>query len=265
MGNFLNDNLLVGTKQGHLLMYKFTVKKPTGEHKSDLIRSNKFFSKKAICQMELVPDLQILVTLSVFTIILDNVVSIHDMTAFNFPLISTVAKTRGATLFALDIQRKTTETGEQVCIFKNVCSCQKKASEDDPPYLIGILPNQVEVRTIEPRKLIQTLELPKPRYVTHCKKGQVYIASTSHVWCLMSVPISDQITHLEQEKQFELALKLVKTYHSTFPTHSFRSSSSELHSHPSPSSKIELHDLQFQLVKQAHTDMELLPSFFEFF
>ncbi|KAG1658440.1 Vam6/Vps39-like protein [Nymphon striatum] len=312
MGNFLNDNLLVGTKQGHLLMYKFTVKKPTGEHKSDLIRSNKFFSKKAICQMELVPDLQILVTLS------DNVVSIHDMTAFNFPLISTVAKTRGATLFALDIQRKTTETGEQVCILRMCAAVKRKLQlfywkkksfeefgddlavtdipksmtwcgeslclgfkqeyclikmngdlnnlfltgksqepkitklhkdrlalgrdektiiidskgqpiikypigwsdspvvlEDDPPYLIGILPNQVEVRTIEPRKLIQTLELPKPRYVTHCKKGQVYIASTSHVWCLMSVPISDQITHLEQEKQFELALKLVNISDST--------------------------------------------------
>lgn len=40
-------------------------------------------------------------------------------------------------------------------------------------------------------------------------KGQVYVASTSHVWCLHAIPVNQQIPQLLSEKQFGLALKLV--------------------------------------------------------
>ena len=33
----------------------------------------------------------------------DNVISVHDMTAVNFPIVTVVQRTRGATLFTLDI------------------------------------------------------------------------------------------------------------------------------------------------------------------
>ena len=38
--------------------------------------------------------------------------------------------------------------------------------------------------------------------------GQVYIASTNHVWRLAPVPITMQIKDLLQNKEFELALQL---------------------------------------------------------
>ena len=40
------------------------------------------------------------------------------------------------------------------------------------------------------------------------RSGQVYIASTNHVWRLAPVPITTQIKDLLQNKEFELALQL---------------------------------------------------------
>ena len=72
--------------------------------------------------------------------------------------------------------------------------------------MIGILPKYVEIRTIEPRALVQSIELSKPRLVSHGK--YIYVASSSHVWRLVPVPIPMQILQLLDEKQFELALLL---------------------------------------------------------
>jgi len=74
------------------------------------------------------------------------------------------------------------------------------------PFIIGVLPRYAEVRTINPRALIQSIELQKPRYITQGK--HVYIASTSHVWQLVPVSIPMQIQQLLQDKQFNLALML---------------------------------------------------------
>jgi hypothetical protein len=74
------------------------------------------------------------------------------------------------------------------------------------PYVIGVLPRYVEVRTINPRALIQSIELQKPRYIT--KGKHIYIASTSHVWQLVPESFPMQIQQLLQDKQFNLALML---------------------------------------------------------
>ena len=63
---FISDNtLLVGTKQGQLLVY--TVQ-PTGSHEPkfsvSLERPNKAFSKKPITQLAVVPEYHILISLS---------------------------------------------------------------------------------------------------------------------------------------------------------------------------------------------------------
>lgn len=302
-----DDNLLVGTKQGHLLMYSITPNS-SSDHKFDvqLIRSNKYFSKKPITQIAVVPDLQVLVGLS------DNVVSVHDLAVFNFPVITLLSRTKGATLFTLDIKRQQTQTGEvavtlRMCVavkrkiqlyyWKNrnfhelvselnvpdlpkviawsgesLCVgfkgeyCLLKVSgeqrdlfptgkhpepraitlsdgrfalgrdeqtifintdgnptqkyavtwseapimmEHDAPYLVSVLSKCVEVRTIEPKLLIQNMELAKPRMLAFCSKGQLYVASTSHIWCLCAVPVNQKIPQLLQTKQFELALQLV--------------------------------------------------------
>ena len=37
--------------------------------------------------------------------------------------------------------------------------------EHNPPYVIAILPKYVEIRTIEPNLLIQSIELQKPKFI----------------------------------------------------------------------------------------------------
>lgn len=58
------DNLLVGTRQGHLLMYKVATRYGDSKHEVQLLRYNKNFSKKPIQQLEVVPEYEILVRLS---------------------------------------------------------------------------------------------------------------------------------------------------------------------------------------------------------
>lgn len=78
----------------------------------------------------------------------------------------------------------------------------------DPPYIIAVLPKYVEVRTIQPRLLIQSIELAKPKYIC-IGSGLVYVASNNHCWRLTKLPISVQVNDLVRMKEFELALRLV--------------------------------------------------------
>lgn len=38
--------------------------------------------------------------------------------------------------------------------------------EHQPPYIIAVLPRYVEIRTFEPRLLVQSVELQRPRFIT---------------------------------------------------------------------------------------------------
>ncbi|KAI0225860.1 Vam6/Vps39-like protein [Lamellibrachia satsuma] len=300
-----NNTLLVGTKQGQLLVY--TVQ-PTGSHEPkfsvSLERPNKAFSKKPITQLAVVPEYHILISLS------DSVVSVHDLTVF--AQITCLTKSRGATLFAVDLQQKQHSLGGDVQYTLRMCVAVKRKlqlynwknrdfhelmtdlsvpdvpkamawcqdslcigfkrdyfliqvksgmlkdlfpcgsnmeplvtrlqddrlalgrdqmtifidSEGMPtqkyaltwndipaimsyqqPYIISVLPKYIEIRTIDPRLLIQSIELVKPRLICQCS-GQVYIASSNHVWRLAPVPITTQIKDLLLNKEFELALQL---------------------------------------------------------
>jgi len=301
------DHLFVGTKEGHLLMYGVVVR-PGQEPEVQLLRSNKYFSKKPILQLAVVPEYSILVALK------EGVVSVHDidMAVTNFPLISSVPRSKGCTLFSLSVLRTASLTGEvavavRMCVvlrrkmqfyyWKNrkflelqadltmgdipksvawggetLClgtrgeyslysvgrgdqetvqdlfptgrnqepkvtllqdnrfaldkddqttfisptgklnpkavqwSEVPQAMVHDQPYLVSVLSKSVEIRTDEPRILIQTLELPKPRLATCSGQGRVYIASTGLIWCLSMVPVSEQVPQLLRDKQFELAV-----------------------------------------------------------
>lgn len=66
---FKDDHLLVGTRQGHLLMYSVLQGNNTESSSSSrcevhLLRSNKYFAKKPIQQLAVVPEHQILISLS---------------------------------------------------------------------------------------------------------------------------------------------------------------------------------------------------------
>lgn len=83
------------------------------------------------------------------------------------------------------------------------------AIEWDEPYALGILNNLIEVQTLEPGGLVQTLgDLQKVRLITLCRPGLLYAASVSHVWCLQAVEVAVQRKILLENKQFHLALKL---------------------------------------------------------
>uniref|UniRef100_A0A671XC74 VPS39 subunit of HOPS complex n=1 Tax=Sparus aurata TaxID=8175 RepID=A0A671XC74_SPAAU len=84
------------------------------------------------------------------------------------------------------------------------------AMEHQPPYIIAVLPRYVEIRTFEPRLLVQSVELQRPRFITSAGPNIVYVASNHFVWRLVPVSISSQIRQLLQDKQFELALQLAK-------------------------------------------------------
>ncbi|XP_026160392.1 vam6/Vps39-like protein isoform X2 [Mastacembelus armatus] len=82
------------------------------------------------------------------------------------------------------------------------------AMEHQPPYIIAVLPRYVEIRTFEPRLLVQSVELQRPRFIISAGPNIVYVASNHFVWRLVPVSIASQIRQLLQDKQFELALQL---------------------------------------------------------
>ncbi|XP_040189096.1 vam6/Vps39-like protein [Rana temporaria] len=84
------------------------------------------------------------------------------------------------------------------------------AMEYQPPYIIAVLPRYVEVRTFEPRLLVQSIELQRPRFISSAGTNIVYVASNHFVWRLVPVSIATQIQQLLQDKQFELALQLAR-------------------------------------------------------
>jgi len=78
----------------------------------------------------------------------------------------------------------------------------------DKPYLIGLLPESVEVRTIDPNQFIQSMPGTKFHLSARGKWGVVFLGNGSLVWCLHVVPVPQQIKSLLHDKQFELALKV---------------------------------------------------------
>ncbi|KAL0603095.1 Vam6/Vps39-like protein [Plecturocebus cupreus] len=87
------------------------------------------------------------------------------------------------------------------------------AMEHQPPYIIAVLPRYVEIRTFEPRLLVQSIELQRPRFITSGGSNIIYVASNHFVWRLIPVPMATQIQQLLQDKQFELALQLASLCH----------------------------------------------------
>ena len=65
-GNFTGDTLLVGTRQGHLLVYSVrpTVGRTDARFDVTLDRFHRAFAKKAITQLAVVPEYHILISMS---------------------------------------------------------------------------------------------------------------------------------------------------------------------------------------------------------
>ena len=98
------------------------------------------------------------------------------------------------------------------------------------PYFIALMPKFVEVRTLEPRLLIQSTDVMSDArlicshrcrftcsfHVSTLKsienlsvgRDKIYVASSHSIWRFIPVPMSQQISQLMSIKEFELALQL---------------------------------------------------------
>uniref|UniRef100_A0A0K8T2X7 CNH domain-containing protein n=1 Tax=Lygus hesperus TaxID=30085 RepID=A0A0K8T2X7_LYGHE len=79
----------------------------------------------------------------------------------------------------------------------------------DDPYLLGLLPDVLEVNAwnVDSPPSLATLPI-KGRMLAVAKPGLIYVASTESIWVMQAVPVHKQIKTLLADKHFELALKL---------------------------------------------------------
>ncbi|CAK9806752.1 Vam6/Vps39-like protein [Anthophora plagiata] len=104
-----DDNLLVGTREGHLLLYNV----PSvldDNYKLELLRYSRRFHRKRVTQIDVVPEYNLLIILA------DNIVYVLDLKTQNFPIVSTLHKTRGATIFTLKNQSSARDKTTDVCL-----------------------------------------------------------------------------------------------------------------------------------------------------
>lgn len=104
------------------MTYRFTPKKnqPSSgdaEVEVELLNSQKQFTKKPVSQVEVVPNLKIIITLS------DGLIHIHSLD--DLSILQVIQKTKGATCFATNLQNQTTLTGE-VQYMLRMCVVVKK-------------------------------------------------------------------------------------------------------------------------------------------
>lgn len=92
----------------------YAVEQNTNDGKMDLqlLQYDKNFSKKPITQIDVIPEHQLLFSLT------DNLVTIHDINRTNFPVVHSNSNTKGATLFALNVKRSTSLTGETALVVR---------------------------------------------------------------------------------------------------------------------------------------------------
>ena len=131
------DQLLVGTKEGHLLQY--TIEFADGvilngkvnnndsaahDIQVRLQRSNRHFNTKPIIKLDVVPEFSILVALSS-----DGNITVHeiDPAVVNFPIITSVSRARPASTFALDVLKlKSPVTGDLSVTVRMVVGVKRK-------------------------------------------------------------------------------------------------------------------------------------------
>ncbi|XP_028156515.1 vam6/Vps39-like protein [Ostrinia furnacalis] len=115
-----DGNLLLGTRQGHLLMYSLSSNNGNQKYDIQLLRYCKNFSKKPIQQIDVIPEDNLLLCLT------DNILATYDINGVNFPLVKTFPQTKGASLFALDNKSTISMTGESNSIVHLCVAVRRK-------------------------------------------------------------------------------------------------------------------------------------------
>eukprot|EP01116_Phalansterium_solitarium_P000135 TRINITY_DN10090_c0_g1_i1.p1 TRINITY_DN10090_c0_g1~~TRINITY_DN10090_c0_g1_i1.p1 ORF type:complete len:892 (-),score=174.91 TRINITY_DN10090_c0_g1_i1:69-2744(-) len=86
------------------------------------------------------------------------------------------------------------------------------------PYVIGLLPSKVEVRSaVGSQSAVQSIQLRFARWLTvrqtadPQQPGEIYCAAANQIWRLVPVPIGEQIEQLVGQREYEDALLLCET------------------------------------------------------
>lgn len=85
-----------------------------------LICFDKNFSKKTIVQIEVVPEYQLLFSLT------DGLIMVHSISTHNFLHLHTALETKGATVFCVNVEKSESLTGETVYIVRLCVSVKRK-------------------------------------------------------------------------------------------------------------------------------------------
>lgn len=78
----------------------------------------------------------------------------------------------------------------------------------DEPYLIALLNETIEVRSMQPSLLVQQIQIPGAQLICRSSTGVLYVLAGRQVFRVQSIPVDKQIKMLLEEKQFQLAVKL---------------------------------------------------------
>ncbi|KAJ0176101.1 hypothetical protein K1T71_008275 [Dendrolimus kikuchii] len=137
-----DNNLLLGTRQGHLLMYSLSPNDGSQKYQVQLLRYRKNFSKKPIQQIEVIPEENLLLCLT------DSVFATYNINGVNFPIIKTYEQTKGASLFALGKKTIVTENGETSTDIKLCVAVRRKlqvysGKNEDFVYLLDFTVSDV--------------------------------------------------------------------------------------------------------------------------
>ncbi|XP_058058938.1 vam6/Vps39-like protein [Anopheles bellator] len=114
-----DNKLILGTRQGHLLMYSFELNSETNKLDLQLLQYDKNFSKKPITQIDAIAEYKLMFSLT------DGLLNVNDFSRHGFPLIHSAVKTKGATVFGLDVKRSKSLTSD-IAIVCRVCVAVKR-------------------------------------------------------------------------------------------------------------------------------------------
>jgi hypothetical protein len=78
----------------------------------------------------------------------------------------------------------------------------------DEPYLVALLNETIEVRSMQPSLLVQQIQIPGAQLICRSSSGVLYVLAGRQVFRVQSIPVDKQIKMLLEEKQFQLAVKL---------------------------------------------------------
>ncbi|XP_075145263.1 vacuolar protein sorting 39 [Haematobia irritans] len=112
-----DNNVILGTRSGQLIMYSVDEKGAV-----DMLMFNKNFSKKAIVQMEVIPEENLLFILT------DAMIHVCDISHMekNFTFIHSSELTKGCSIFTMDVKTYMSTTGKSANVVRVCCAIKRR-------------------------------------------------------------------------------------------------------------------------------------------